>query len=283
MRVKSISSIMIASLLLGFSALVTSCDKDDEPTKEAGLKYTVMDLKIYVLNEQGQNLLDPSVEHNIRSQEITATFNGKTYYLNEGGDDVFTNNKALSLGMLLIDGSSIFQLGFDGFIFKGGFSKEEVIINWGDGTEDILNLSPGEKIKLNGEEVEHTAGNFIIRKKQAVPADINYRPFRFRIYTEHSPGQAILNFKGVDYVLGTKGIFYLVAEHPIYGEHYRFRDIPVDETLINEPLTITWKDGHQDVVHLNNYIDETGRLIRTITMNGKFCGSREHVYSKHKE
>lgn len=71
---KILSSTM---LIMGF--LLTGCDKDRSKENEPLMvDYAPVDFYVQVLNKNGNNLLNPETEENIREKEMTITINGIT-------------------------------------------------------------------------------------------------------------------------------------------------------------------------------------------------------------
>lgn len=120
-----------------------ACSSDNEESDITLYDFTV-DYYVHVVDEQGNNLIDPTNPENILDQNICVLYNGKEYplsnntpqsrtYLNEfSGISVVTTPKpALFIGTW--DGSS---------------SKiEEFTLDWGDG-------SPAETFKFRSETKE---------------------------------------------------------------------------------------------------------------------------------
>ena len=71
---------LFLSLFLGTAFLFCSCSEDEEVPDVGTFS---VDFTFNVFDNYGNNLLDPLNENNILSQDITATFKGKTGRLNE--------------------------------------------------------------------------------------------------------------------------------------------------------------------------------------------------------
>ena len=124
---------------------------------------------------------------------------------------------------------------------------------------------------LNGEIIEEATYRFVFDEQEH--ANIVYKPMQIIFLTERDATGAVLTYKGKEYKyqeLQKKGFFPIIF--PVY-KYPRFEDIPADERLVDEPMTITWADGRKDELILNNYKNEQGRLIRNITHNGVFLGN----------
>jgi hypothetical protein len=159
-------------------------------------------------------------------------------------------------------------------------NKEKLVINWGNGIESVLQcpgLLNGEEWKSPEDFSEILAVKFhrIVLEEQE-DAVITYKPMQIVFSSARDFTGAVLNYKGVDYnyqEIRQYGFYLERNINIIGGVRHRFKDIPADEVLINEPMTITWADGRKDELILNNYKNEQGRLIRNITHNGVFLGN----------
>ena len=254
---------LFLSLVLGTAFLLSSCSEDEE-VPDAGT-FSV-DFTFHVFDNYGNNLLDPLNENNILSQDITATFKGKTGRLNEFVSFYsfyyYVHNKTITFGTLSEEDC---------------LSKEKLVIKWGNGTESVLQngLLDGEEWIVEFPEDLSLKFPRIVLKEQE-HATITYKPMQIVFTSGRSFTGAVLNYKGVEYKyqeLRQDGFYLERNKNIIGGVRHRFKDILADEVLINEPMTITWADGRKDELILNNYKNEQGRLIRNITHNGVFLGN----------
>ena len=119
----------------------TACD--DSGSDDMIWDFAPIELHIAVQDAQGNDLLNPETPGNIAKQGIKAIYNGKIY-----GDDTFDN--------------------------------EKVIIDWNDGTQDVITFSSkliwksknkpvfDRKFCLNGKDNGLQFGGFVIIKEPVI-------------------------------------------------------------------------------------------------------------------
>ncbi len=125
-------------LLLGGKkfVLLKENDSDNRPIYDFGW----FDLKFYVKDAEGNNLLDKTVEGNIANEEITLTYQGKTYAKDGGNNPVTRDSSGWFYGLATMkDSNGQPYLSFGELDSTTKFVDEPIVITWGDGsTEEIL-------------------------------------------------------------------------------------------------------------------------------------------------
>lgn len=276
-------------LLLVFISLglFISCDNDEVIYKTP----VPIELKIEVTDAQGNDLMNPLVEGNIRSHAIKAVYKGEVYSFNQTEVTLFPLEEiglyTKITGIPNVAYGKKYLLTFGPFDIHEDFMNEEVIIEWGDGSSDVINFSNTYRasrdeerefaMKFNGEPM-----NWMTCQKTIAPmseGEISYAPLRLRIYSEKQTDGLIATFKGKEYAYSTLSNakeFCLKYDYRRFP-YMSFRDITVDEVLVDEPLLLKWGDGQIDEFIVNNYKDASGRLIRNLTLNGKFLGTTDCI------
>lgn len=167
----NIQSKLLNLFIILFSCLAVSCSSENEESDIILYDFTVR-YHIYVVDEQGNNLIDPANPDNILDQDICVLYNGKEYpllndtpksrtYLDGFGGITITDTPkpALVIGP-----------------WEGGNSKvEEFTIDWGDkSSADTFKFYSKTKKKdgkltqelttwLNGKEYRETNDFTIIK------------------------------------------------------------------------------------------------------------------------
>lgn len=139
---KKIGNYVMALLAVVLCVNLSSCNKDDE----GGYVWDVAPLGITIVveDENGNNLLDPSVPGNIVSEDIRAIYKGEVYE-----KDALAQNPqskaipAIFRGLYTVEPiqNSYYCLRFGDFKGSGKYDNEEVTIEWYDGTKDTFRFS----------------------------------------------------------------------------------------------------------------------------------------------
>lgn len=110
--------------------LFTGCETHD---LEVDYDYN-RNVGIVVKNATGEDLLDPNVEDNILSDDITVEYNGETYLLSEDtGTHYFGDGPYLTIGPYSYgDKTTVLRFG----AFRDEEEDRQFTINWGDGTSN---------------------------------------------------------------------------------------------------------------------------------------------------
>ena len=138
MKIKNLKYIIfsLVSLIL--------CSFSCEGPEEMSIKdFSPVELKLYVMNEEGYNLLDASTENNLLSNEIKAINNGLAYHLDtttiEDEREAQPVTAATFYGVKLMkdknDEPYVCIGEFDG---SRSFDNEIVTLDWGDGTYSTI-------------------------------------------------------------------------------------------------------------------------------------------------
>lgn len=142
--------------------------------------FAPIELHIAVQDGQGNDLLNPETPGNLTQQGIKAIYNGKTYEKDAPVSQTKTylaHFKGLQT-MNLETGKYVITFGeFNG---DNTFDNEQVIIDWNDGTQDVITFSSkltwkskkkplfDRKFCLNGKDNGLQSGDFVIIKEPVV-------------------------------------------------------------------------------------------------------------------
>ncbi len=113
-------------------------------------------LQIYLSDKDGANLLDPEQEDNpVQVRGISATFQGRTFSVSgaDGGDidtrGVTYYPEYTSL-RLVTDFYGNYMLLFGAIDGQEELDNEDFVLNWGDGTSDVITIFNNFRWKSNG-------------------------------------------------------------------------------------------------------------------------------------
>lgn len=135
MKTNLLLKVLLEVLLI--PVLFTSCKKEEDyPIWEWDFAPVV--IAINVVDESGNNLMDPATENSIAGNEIKITFRGKTYNLDEE-----PKSRAYMpefRGLYSFDKyREDFQYGlFFGELARDDNYDEEIVIDWGDGSKNDI-------------------------------------------------------------------------------------------------------------------------------------------------
>ncbi len=127
--------------LLGLMLCSFSCSESEDFVIR---DFSPIEMKMYVMNEEGYNLLDENTENNLLGNAIKAINNGAAYYLDtstveEEKEPVSRALHATFYGLKLMkdrDGQPYVCFGeFDG---ARNFDNEIITLDWGDGTYNTV-------------------------------------------------------------------------------------------------------------------------------------------------
>ena len=130
-------------VILSLFAVMLCSFSCEGPEEMASLDFSPVELKLYVMNDEGYNLFDAKTENNLLSNDIKAINNGAAYPLNtdyvEEEHEVSPVSAATFYGLKLKrdkTGETYVSIGE----FEGGksFDNEIVTIDWGDGTYNTI-------------------------------------------------------------------------------------------------------------------------------------------------
>lgn len=160
-------------LLFFFTAGFTACDNGDMRIWDI---YPIV-LSISVQDAQGNDLLNPETPGSIAHRDIKALYQGKTY---EKDSVVYPTRAYLAQlkGLCIWKGENgLYYLTFGEFDGARTFDNEQVVIDWNDGTEDVLAFSSklywnwkkepviDRVFFLNGVEIASPCGEFTVIKE----------------------------------------------------------------------------------------------------------------------
>lgn len=156
----------------------TACD--DSGSDDMIWDFAPIELHIAVQDAQGNDLLNPETPGNIAKQGIKAIYNGKIYEK----DVPISQTKAYlahfnGLQTMKFETGKYF-LTFGEFNGDDTFDNEKVIIDWNDGTQDVITFSSkliwksknktvfDRKFCLNGKDNGLQFGGFVIIKEPVI-------------------------------------------------------------------------------------------------------------------
>lgn len=113
-------------------------------------------LQIYLSDEDGANLLDPELKDNpVHVKDISATFRGRTFSVGAAdGGDIDTRGVTFypeQTGLRLVtDFYGNYMLLFGAIDGQENLDNEDLVLNWGDGTSDVITIFNNFRWKSNG-------------------------------------------------------------------------------------------------------------------------------------
>lgn len=146
--------------------VLPACSSDEKELNLTGTDIINYSIRILVKSENGDNLFDPAFEGNLLNSNINAVYKEKTYQLRD--IQSIHSSRVIGLDYLgLFYGEKVedkYVLTFGEFSGGAPYENESVVIQWEDGTEDVITFSSkvvrGEKgitiyrsFSLNGEFV----------------------------------------------------------------------------------------------------------------------------------
>ena len=155
--IRSFCNVLLAMVVITMSA----CSGDDDEELDIGgkdFKYHHQ-LLIEVCDEDGATLLNPNLKGCLDLSKITASYDGITYKLPDSTDEMSRAYPLYIYGIRhnVVDDEYFISFGY---LDKAkDYNRAKVVIDWGDGTSDTLELSishdsnnnPIIKHWLNGE------------------------------------------------------------------------------------------------------------------------------------
>ncbi len=136
MRTKHLTAAFLITLIL-------SCkDTYEDTCKDMIWDFTNYEFFISVINESGENLLDPETKGNLLDGGVWITYKGETYNMKEVQS---INTRYLPPSPLSLryypkneNNSNSLILGFGEFSPTENYKREEFTIHWEDGTNDKI-------------------------------------------------------------------------------------------------------------------------------------------------
>lgn len=276
----------LALVMLGAMALFSACDKDFDFRNWDAHSFSI---RVGAYDTEGNYLLDPLREDNICAREMTVTYRGKTYHLGDDQGDI----RGLHWGQTfyVAPGASSFTtrycLAIGSFSSMEDFKDEELVLSWGDGTQDVIQftniydefINYNRSVKLNGKEVARDELYFdkVLEKSDG---EIVYRPWALKFYYSFFSGdKVVVTHDGVDYDTSKpkEQQEFLLKQDRLGLYYLGFKEIGVDEELVNEEYILSLPYDRKYKLVLNNYKDEHGKLIRNVSINGKMLGTLDEI------
>lgn len=121
-----------------FAAMTMTACAPSEPDDSIIWDFANHDIVIVVKDAEGNNLSDPAFYGNILTDGVTVEFRGKVYPLTEPAIPT-RENAAYWYGFRPDTFAGVPVLMFGEFQ-PDGYRNEELTINWGDGSTDVLNF-----------------------------------------------------------------------------------------------------------------------------------------------
>lgn len=172
MKTKNLlATFLLSFCMIGFVACdtdnITLSGEEDDDKEWLIWDFSPIVLGVLVQDAQGVDLLNPDSEGSIAEQGIKAIYKGEVYEK----DSVLSRTKAYMpyfAGLQVIKGytNGRYYLTFGEFDGTHTFDKEEVVIDWNDGTKDTIHFSSkltwkskkepviNRAFYLNGEELD---------------------------------------------------------------------------------------------------------------------------------
>lgn len=246
---------------LGFQA----CNDDDGPDPDKNYDFYPIEIYLTLTGENGEDLLDPSVLGTYAGLATKATYRDKTYQKDAFEEGFRPHGRAYAATMYgiytdqLQDGR--YALVFGQLDSTKEYKDEELIIEWGDGTKDVITFSSRLKwkkhepvfnrsFKLNGYEMAKDTPFPVIdiRKEGLVTMELDVTPLVFNIYLLDNQGKDLLNTMVDGHVDAdsVKAIFQ--------GKEYYLNDDPnskAGRAILPEftGLTLPWHDQNDTSPH----------------------------------
>ncbi len=166
-------------LLAGLILLMSVSACDDDNNGGVIVDWAPVGISITATDSNGNDLLNPQSNSSILDG-TSLTFKEKTYevsydFMNhfEGAKAYMPHMYGLQLDTVRTNGNTLCRMLF-GEIDGGADMNEDLVINWGDGTSDVINyhcwkhnerkLSCNREWKVNGKKVEGDSGSFAFVK-----------------------------------------------------------------------------------------------------------------------
>ncbi|MDO4789604.1 MAG: hypothetical protein Q3998_01395 [Porphyromonas sp.] len=161
------------ALLLVVPLLTSSC-KDKDP--DIIFDFYPLNIEIEVADKEGRDLLDANTPGNLLSQDVTATFLGKTFRMGERIDrptpDVFRAYMPTFHGLLVgTNKNGRKALFFGELAGNSTFKSEELVLNWGNGWQkDVITIS--QKVHSKGNDIKVIRSFYLNGKRISRPIKI---------------------------------------------------------------------------------------------------------------
>lgn len=171
---RSFSTLLhLFALLFAVSFLTSSC-KGEDP--DIIFDFYPLNIEVEVMDKEGRDLLDANTPGNLLSQDVTATFLGKTFKMGERIDrptpDVFRAYMPTFHGLLIgtnKNGRKV--LYFGELAGDTTFESEKLVLNWGNGwPEDVITINQEAHRRKN--DIKVTRSFYLNGKEVSRPIKI---------------------------------------------------------------------------------------------------------------
>lgn len=142
---KNFFPFLLAGLMV---ASLSGCSDHDE-IENLEIDFAPVQICIMAESQDGKDLLNPAVEGNILSHDIVATYRGKEYT-----NGISSKSRAYMprfyglITMKLQNGK--YALAFGELDGEEEFKNEELVIDWGDGQQDVITFT--SNVDWNGQK-----------------------------------------------------------------------------------------------------------------------------------
>lgn len=156
---KKLANYLFAGLLcMSF----VGCGEHDE-VEDLDYDFTPIQICVMAESQDGKDLLNPDVDENILTQNIVATYRGKEYTNGKSSKSRVYVPHFYGLVTLKLNNGK-YALSFGELNGQEDFKNEEIVIDWGDGEQDVITFTStvnwkGQRpevkrsYQLNGKEV----------------------------------------------------------------------------------------------------------------------------------
>ncbi len=166
-----------------------------------------MDIRISVVDIEGNNLLDPLSSGYLVPENIEVEYKGETYKVHQNPDYITKILPATFYGLMLVEDDKYGEILSFGE-FEGGkdYTDETITIRWGDGYADVIkfnvdveyssksaDISMIREFFLNGEKVDDEEGVITVVKTKETPITWDVSPLEFFFRPVDASGKNLLN------------------------------------------------------------------------------------------
>ena len=146
--IRSFCNVLLIAVAISMSACSNNDDDEELDIGGKDFKYHHQ-LLIEVCDENGATLLNPNLEGSLDLSKITATYDGITYKLPDSPDEMSRGYPMYIYGIRhnVVDDKYFISFGY---LDKAkDYNRAKVVIDWGNGTKDTLELSISHDSKNN--------------------------------------------------------------------------------------------------------------------------------------
>ena len=154
---KKFGSLCLAGLL---AVTFVGCSDHDE-IDDLTIDFTPIQINVMAESQDGKDLLNPTVEGNLLTQNIKAIYRGEEYTNGASSKSRVYVPKFYGLITVKLQNGK-YALSFGELDGGKDFKNEEIVIDWGDGKQDVITFS--NTVKWEGKNPD-IARSFLLNGK----------------------------------------------------------------------------------------------------------------------